>query len=82
VTPPSSDASDVAKDIFIDLDRCTYCGRPGSNPRGVDLFTCGRELCECLAYAELKRRAARGCGDLVTVAGTGGRRYSSPSARA
>jgi hypothetical protein len=46
----------VARDSFIRLDRCQYCGRPGFIVWDDDLFTCGREVCESLAFAEVRRR--------------------------
>jgi hypothetical protein len=52
----------VGKDIFIKLDRCSYCGRPGFVSWDVDLFSCTREVCKALAYGEVKRRAHAGNG--------------------
>jgi hypothetical protein len=46
----------MARDIFLRLDRCQYCGRPGFIVWDADLFTCGREVCESLAFAEVRRR--------------------------
>jgi hypothetical protein len=46
----------MARDVFIRLDRCQYCGRPGFIVWDADLFTCGREMCETLAFAEVRRR--------------------------
>ena len=46
----------MARDIFIRLDRCQYCGRPGFVVWDADLFTCGHEVCESLAFAEVRRR--------------------------
>ncbi len=50
----------MARDIFIKLNRCHYCGRPASTVWDVDLFSCGREGCEALAFAEAKRRQRSG----------------------
>jgi hypothetical protein len=50
----------VARDIFITLDRCHYCGQPGFIAWDKDLFTCGREVCESLAFAEVRRRHGNG----------------------
>lgn len=50
----------MARDIFIALDRCHYCGRPGFVAWDVDLFTCGRETCESLAFAEVQHRNRHG----------------------
>lgn len=46
----------MARDVFIKLDRCRYCNRPGFVVWDVDLFTCGREVCKSLAFAEVRRR--------------------------
>ncbi len=46
----------MPRDVFITLHRCRYCDRPGSVVWDGDLVTCGREVCESLAYAELQRR--------------------------
>jgi hypothetical protein len=46
----------VARDVFIKLDRCSYCNRPGFVVWDTDLFTCGREVCKALAFAEVRRR--------------------------
>jgi hypothetical protein len=46
----------VARDNFIKLNRCYFCGRPGFVVWDVDLFSCGREVCESLAFAEVRRR--------------------------
>ena len=46
----------MARDIFIRLDRCRYCNRPGFVVWDTDLFTCGREVCKSLAFAEVRRR--------------------------
>ncbi len=50
----------MARDSFIRLDRCRYCGRPGFIVWDSDLFTCGREVCESLAFAEIRRRHHEG----------------------
>jgi len=52
----------MARDIFIKLNRCHYCGQPGFTVWDVDLFSCGREVCEALAFAEVKRRHKNGGG--------------------
>jgi hypothetical protein len=54
----------VPRDIFIRLDRCNYCNRPGFVHWDVDLFTCGREVCKSLAFAELRRRQRDGALEL------------------
>jgi hypothetical protein len=46
----------MARDVFIKLDRCSYCNRPGFVVWDTDLFTCGREVCKALAFAEVRRR--------------------------
>ena len=46
----------MARDIFIKLDRCQYCNRAGFVVWDIDLFTCGREVCKALAFAEVRRR--------------------------
>ncbi len=46
----------MARDVFIKLDRCSYCNRPGFVVWDTDLFTCGREVCKSLAFAEIRRR--------------------------
>lgn len=50
----------MARDIFIRLNRCHYCNRPGFVPWDVDLFTCDREVCKSLAFAEVRRRHGNG----------------------
>jgi hypothetical protein len=50
----------VARDVYIRLDRCQYCGQPGFVVWDDDLFTCGREVCEALAFAEVRRRHHEG----------------------
>jgi hypothetical protein len=50
----------VARDIFIRTNRCYYCGRPGFIVWDVDLFSCGHEVCESLAFAEVKKRHRNG----------------------
>ena len=46
----------MARDVFIKLDRCSYCNRPGFVVWDTDLFTCGREVCKSLAFAEVRHR--------------------------
>jgi hypothetical protein len=46
----------VALAASIRLDRCQYCNRPGFVVWDDDLFTCGREVCKSLAFAEVRRR--------------------------
>lgn len=55
----------MARDAFIRLDRCRYCGRPGFVVWDDDLFTCGREICEAQAFAELRRRHRHHDGERV-----------------
>jgi len=50
----------MARDTFIKLNRCHFCDRPGSVVWDVDLFSCGREVCESLAFAEVRRRNRNG----------------------
>jgi len=50
----------VARDNFIKLNRCYFCGQPGFVVWDVDLFSCGREVCESLAFAEVRRRNRNG----------------------
>jgi hypothetical protein len=50
----------VGRDIFIRTNRCYYCGRPGFIVWDVDLFSCGREVCESLAFAEVGKRHRNG----------------------
>lgn len=50
----------MARDISIRLNRCQYCNRPGFVVWDVDLFTCGREVCKSLAFAEVRRRHREG----------------------
>ena len=46
----------MPRDIFSKLNRCHYCDRPGFVVWDVDLSTCGREVCEALAFAEVRKR--------------------------
>jgi hypothetical protein len=46
----------MPRDIFIRLNRCHYCNRPGFVVWDVDLFSCDREVCKSLAFAEVRRR--------------------------
>ena len=55
-----SDTWTVARDRFIKLNRCYFCGQPGFVVWDVDLFSCGRETCESLAFAEVRRRNRNG----------------------
>ena len=50
----------VARDNFIKLNRCCFCGQPGFVVWDVDLFSCSREVCESLAFAEVRRRNRNG----------------------
>jgi hypothetical protein len=50
----------MARDIFIKHNRCHFCDRPGSVIWDVDLFSCGRDICESLAFAEVRRRNGNG----------------------
>jgi hypothetical protein len=52
----ANDPDVVAKDIFIALDRCSYCGRPGSIVWDDGVMSCSHEVCEGLAYREVRRR--------------------------
>jgi hypothetical protein len=51
----------MAQDVFIDQKRCHFCGRPGPIDCDRDLFSCGREVCESLAFAEMRRRNGNVC---------------------
>jgi len=46
----------MARDSFAALDRCYYCGRRGVHVWDVDLYSCSNEVCESLAFAEVRRR--------------------------
>lgn len=46
----------MPRDVFIQLNRCHYCNRPGVVVWDTDLRTCGEEMCKTLAYAEVRRR--------------------------
>ncbi len=46
----------MPRDVFTTLHRCRYCDRPGSVVWDSDVVTCGHEICEALAYAEVRRR--------------------------
>lgn len=52
------------RDLFIKLNRCYYCDRPGVVVWDVDLLTCGREVCKSLAFAEVRKRHRDGQIDL------------------
>lgn len=52
----------MARDIYTQLDRCSYCGRPGFTCWDVDLVSCSQEVCQALAYGEVRRRATAGTG--------------------
>lgn len=54
----------MPRDIFIKLNRCHYCDRPGVVVWDVDLLTCGREVCKSLAFAEVRRRHRASVYDL------------------
>ncbi len=54
----------MPRDIFIKLNQCHYCNRGGVVVWDVDLFTCGREVCKALAFAEVRRRHRDGVLDL------------------
>ncbi len=64
------------RDTYVALDRCAYCGRPGTVTWDADLVTCRHETCEALAYAELRRRANRGKGGACPSSGRPGRPMS------
>jgi hypothetical protein len=55
-----ADSWTVARDKFIKLNRCYFCGQPGFVVWDVDLFSCNREVCESLAFAEVRRRNRNG----------------------
>ena len=52
----------MARDIFIRLNQCAYCRRPGVVFWDENLLTCEEELCKSLAYAEIRRRNRNGRG--------------------
>src|ERR1700751_996036 len=58
----------MAHDFFIRLNRCQYCNRPGFVIWDADLFSCDREMCKTLAFAELHRRSRRGLAPEVKLA--------------
>lgn len=49
----------MPKDVFTELGRCTYCGGPAAKAWDTDIVSCGRDVCESLAYAEVRRRRQR-----------------------
>lgn len=49
----------MAKDVFTALGRCTYCGDTATKVWDADVVSCGRDVCESLAYAETRRRRQR-----------------------
>jgi hypothetical protein len=53
----------MANDIFSDLGLCRYCSRPGITRWDADLISCSSEVCEALAFAELRRRYANHSAD-------------------
>jgi hypothetical protein len=53
------DSSGMARGI--DLKRCHSCDQSGFVAWDVDLFSCGREVCEALAFAEMRRRHGDVC---------------------
>jgi hypothetical protein len=54
----------MARDIFTRFNQCRYCGRTGAVAWDSDLFTCGREVCKSLAFAEVRRRHRGGAAPL------------------
>jgi hypothetical protein len=58
----------MARDVFIRLNRCQYCNRPGFVMWDAELFTCDREICKTLAFAELHRRSRSGLAPEVKLA--------------
>jgi hypothetical protein len=60
----------MPQDIFIALNRCRFCGRPGVVVWDRDLFSCRHEVCESLAFAEAARRNRNGSA-------TPGRRFAT-----
>jgi hypothetical protein len=54
----------MARDSFIRLNSCQYCDRPGFVVWDTDLFTCGREVCKSLAFADVRRRHRNGAAPL------------------
>jgi len=58
----------MARDVFIRLHRCQYCNRPGFAVWDADLFTCDREICKTLAFAEIHRRSHSGLDPEVRLA--------------
>jgi hypothetical protein len=55
--PRTDEAEAVPRDLFAKLDRCRYCDRRATIVWDGDVRTCGREVCESLAFAELRRRS-------------------------
>jgi hypothetical protein len=59
----------MARDVFTDLRRCHFCGRPAAIVWDDELLSCRHATCLGLAFAESQRRAeAHGCG-AVTIGG-------------
>jgi len=54
-----ADSEVVGKDIFLEQDRCTYCGRPARIAWDSDLVSCRNEVCQTLASAQVRQRALR-----------------------
>lgn len=54
----------MPRDVFIQLNRCHYCNRPGVVVWDTDLCTCTEEMCKTLAFAEVRRRHRDGQGPL------------------
>jgi hypothetical protein len=46
----------MARDIFTESHRCSYCDRPGIIVWNADVYSCGHEMCKTLAFAEVRRR--------------------------
>jgi hypothetical protein len=51
-------SASMARDIFCEREQCRYCSRPGVTQWDVELISCSREVCQALAFSELRRRNA------------------------
>jgi hypothetical protein len=47
----------MARDVFTDLRRCRFCGRPAALAWDDTLLSCLHATCLGLAFAESQRRA-------------------------
>jgi hypothetical protein len=54
---PGAGDREGVRDSFVEAHRCHYCGRAAVTVWDVDLLTCRSEVCEALAFAEMRRRS-------------------------